>query len=376
MTTSVRPVLAADTNAVFDRADAVPGLPHEQVIFCEDAETGLRAIIGIHSTVLGPALGGTRFYPYVDDSAALTDVLRLSRGMTYKAAIAGVPLGGGKAVIIGNPDQTRTPALLRAYGRFIDTLGGRYITAGDIGTRPDDLDVIGETTRHVVGRSTHAGGTGNSGPATAMGVYQAIRAAAVIAWGEPALAGRTVGVEGVGKVGSELIALLLADDAHVIAADVSPAALAHIADRCPGIAVSDRLLDERIDVYAPCALGGTLTTASVSQLTASIVCGGANNQLHTPEVDQQLRDRGVVWVPDYVANAGGLIQVTAELTGAGSGWVRDKVEAIYDTVLAILDRSRSESIGPGQVADRIAESHLYAARTSQTADSLAGQSVS
>jgi valine dehydrogenase (NAD+) len=350
------------SSAVFDRADAIPGLPHEQVIFCEDQETGLQAIIGIHSTAHGPALGGTRFYPYANHTEALTDVLRLSRGMTYKAAIAAVPLGGGKAVIIGDPERAKTPALLRAYGRYIDTLGGRYITAGDIGVSADDLDVIGETTGHVVGRTSESGGSGNSGPTTALGVYQAMRAAATIVWGEPALTGRRVGVEGVGKVGSELIALLLAEGAHVTAADVNPAALADVAARLPGVTLTEHILGEQIDVYAPCALGGTLSADSVSHLSAAIVCGGANNQLQTPDVDQQLHDRGVVWVPDYVANSGGLIQVAGELASAGSGWVRDKVEGIYGTVLAILDRSRAESLGPGSIADRIAEGRLSDAR--------------
>jgi valine dehydrogenase (NAD+) len=348
--------------AVFHRADAIPGHPHEQVVFCEDQETGLQAIIGIHSTVHGPALGGTRFYPYANQAEALTDVLRLSRGMTYKAAVAGVPLGGGKAVIIGDPARVKTSALLRSYGRFIDTLGGRYITAGDVGVGADDLDVIGATTRHVVGRTSASGGSGDSGPMTALGVYQAMRAAATTVWGEPALTGRRIGVEGVGKVGSELIALLLGDGADVIASDVNPAALAALTDRLPGVSTSDRVLGEQIDVYAPCALGGTLTTDSVAHVTAEIVCGAANNQLRTPDVDSRLHDRGVVWVPDYVANSGGLIQVAGELATAGSGWVRDRVEGLYDTVLAILDRSRVESNSPGSIADRIAEDRLRAAR--------------
>lgn len=362
MTSTASPALPMSSSTVFDRADAIPGHPHEQVIFCEDKETGLQAIIGIHSTVHGPALGGTRLYPYADQSAALTDVLRLSRGMTYKAAVAGVPLGGGKAVIIGDPERTKTSALLRSYGRFIDTLGGRYITAGDVGVGADDLDIIGATTRHVVGRTSASGGSGNSGPMTALGVYQAMRAAATTVWGEPTLAGRRIGVEGVGKVGSELIALLLGDGAHVIASDVNPAALAALTDRLPGVTTCDRVLGEQLDVYAPCALGGTLTTDAVGHLAAEIVCGAANNQLRTPDVDAQLHDRGVVWVPDYVANSGGLIQVAGELATAGNGWVRDRVEGLYDTVVAILDRSRSESTSPGSIADRIAEDRLRATR--------------
>ncbi|MFE7416079.1 Glu/Leu/Phe/Val dehydrogenase [Rhodococcus sp. NPDC057529] len=348
--------------AVFDRADAIPGFPHEQVVFCEDAVTGLRAIIGIHSTVLGPALGGTRFYPYPDQGSALTDVLRLSRGMTYKAAVAGVSLGGGKAVIIGNPAEKKTPALLRAYGRFIETLGGRYISAGDVGTGTFDLDIIGEATDHVVGRSASAGGSGDSGPMTALGVYQGMRAAATVAWGEPTLKDRVVGVEGVGKVGSELISLLVADGARVVATDVSRDALALVADRFPGVTTTGDVLAERLDVYAPCALGGTLNEKSLGRLAASIVCGAANNQLLEPGIDTQLHDRGVIWVPDYVANAGGLIQVAGERDGATVDEVRGRVDAIHETVIAIFDRSVAESIAPGRAADRMAEGRLDAAR--------------
>ncbi|MCZ4520517.1 valine dehydrogenase [Rhodococcus ruber] len=343
---------------VFDRADTADGSPHEQVIFCEDPTTGLQAIIAIHSTALGPALGGTRFYPYANQGAALTDVLRLSRGMTYKAAIAGVPLGGGKAVIIGDPRVIKTPDLLRSYGRFIETLGGRYVSAGDIGTGTDDLDIIGEQTAHVVGRSAIAGGSGNSGPMTALGVYQSLRAAATATWGTPDLTGRVIGVEGVGKVGSELIALLLRDGAEVLATDVNADALDAVAARFSSVVICDDVLDRELDVYAPCALGGTLTVASVHQMTASIVCGAANNQLLTADVDQHLYNKGVVWVPDYVANAGGLIQVAGEKDGADAQWARDRVEQIYDTVLSILDRSRSESIPPGEAADRTAEARL------------------
>lgn len=363
MVHTIESVSTAGDNCVFDRADAINGLPHEQVVFCEDSVTGLQAIIAIHSTALGPALGGTRFYPYSSQGAALTDVLRLSRGMTYKAAIAGVPLGGGKAVIIGDPQRIKTPELLRSYGRFIDTLGGRYISAGDVGTGTSDLDIIGERTAHVVGRSATAGGSGNSGPMTALGVYQSLRAAATFTWGTSDLAGRVVGVEGVGKVGSELISLLLADGAKVIATDVNSDALNGVAARFPAVAACKNVLAEQLDVYAPCALGGTLTATSIDCLTASIVCGAANNQLWTPDVDQLLQSKGVVWVPDYVANAGGLIQVAGEKDRADAQWARDRVEKIYDTVLSILDRSLDESIPPGAAADRIVEARLEVARS-------------
>ncbi|MET4167460.1 valine dehydrogenase (NAD+) [Gordonia terrae] len=348
--------------AVFGRTDAIPGLPHEQVVFCEDAATGLRAIIGIHSTALGPALGGTRFHPYPDQGAALTDVLRLSRGMTYKAAVAGVDLGGGKAVIIGDPARDKTPELLRVYGRFIDTLGGRYISAGDVGTGTEDLDIIGEFTDHVVGRSASAGGSGNSGPMTAFGVYQGMRAAAAAAWGSPDLGDRVVGVEGVGKVGAELISLLLADGARVVATDVNHEALAAVANRFSGVATSGDLLGEALDVYAPCALGGTLHPLSLERMTASVVCGAANNQLLEPGVDELLHDRGITWVPDYVANAGGLIQVAGEREGVEPDAVRSRVATIYGTVTGIFERAAAESIAPGRAADRIAQTRLAEAR--------------
>ncbi|MGC0366439.1 valine dehydrogenase (NAD+) [Rhodococcus sp. 27YEA15] len=355
---------AIDTTAVFDRKDSNPEFPHEQVIFCEDSATGLRAIIGIHSTVLGPALGGTRFYPYADHGSALTDVLRLSRGMTYKAAVAGVALGGGKAVIIGDPAQAKTNDLLRAYGRFIETLSGHYISAGDIGTSSDDLDIIGQTTDHVVGRSATAGGSGNSGPMTALGVFQAMRAAATSVWGEPNLSGRTVGVEGLGKVGSELVSLLHANGARVVVTDVNSHAVERIIAKYPDVTAVKNIASCEIDVYAPCALGGTLTASSAGQIKARVVCGAANNQLWTPDVDQILHSRGVVWVPDYVANAGGLIQVANERVSSTPESVRSQVESIYDTVQALLDQTSAESITPGQAADLIAEQRIRAGRIS------------
>ncbi|MGB3483150.1 MAG: Glu/Leu/Phe/Val dehydrogenase dimerization domain-containing protein [Mycobacterium sp.] len=345
-------------NSVFDRFDAIPGLPHEQVMFCEHAATGLRAIIGIHSTVLGPALGGTRFYAYRDQNSALTDVLRLSRGMTYKAALAGVPFGGGKAVIMGDPAHSKKPALLREYGRFVETLGGRYITAADIGIDAGDLDTIGGVTRHVVGRSAETGGSGNSGANTARGVFHAMRAAATVIWGEPTLTERTVGVEGLGKVGSELIALLLADGARVLAVDKNSTTADRIVERFPEVTLTDHLLDEHLDVYAPCAMGATLTTTTVPELSAMVVCGAANNQLATPDIGRLLHDRGVTWVPDYVANSGGLIQVAGEHANAGPGWVADRIEAIYDTVLSILHRAQREAQQPGLITNQIAESML------------------
>ena len=347
---------------VFDRADRPTGQSsHEQVMFCQDDATGLRAIIAIHSTTLGPALGGTRCYPYASEAAALTDVLRLSRGMTYKAAVAGVELGGGKAVILGDPAMVKTPEGLRAYGRFVERLGGRYITAGDVGTNSNDLDIIGETTDHVVGRNTNAGGSGDSGPQTALGVFQSMRAAAAAVWGTPTLAGRTVGVEGAGKVGTALVSLLVEDGATVLVSDVNPAA-ARSAAAHERATVVDDVIAHRLDVYAPCALGATLHQDSVAALTAEIVCGAANNQLLTPDVEYLLRERGIVWVPDYVANAGGLIQVEGERRGHSAEAVRVKIDAVYDTVSRIFELAERDGVLLGAAADRLAEERIAAAR--------------
>ena len=247
-----------------------PMSQHEQVVFCHDKTTGLRAIIGIYSTALGPALGGTRFYPYASEQAALDDVLRLSKGMAYKNAVAGLDLGGGKAVIIGDPNTDKTPELLRAYGRFVESLGGRYVTACDVGTYVADMDVVSETTRWATGRSEANGGAGDSSVLTAYGVFQGQRACAQHVWGEPTLKGRTVGIAGVGKVGRLLTGHLLEDGASVVVTDVSEKALADIQAQYPQVEVvpdTETLVRSDIDVYAPCALGGALDDATVEALT-------------------------------------------------------------------------------------------------------------
>ena len=251
--TVIRPL--EDTAAgVFGRSRNLSDRPHEQVVFCEDAATGLRAIIAIHSTALGPALGGTRFYPYADERQALDDVLRLSRGMTYKAAVSGVNLGGGKAVIIGDPTTDKTEALLAAYGRFVDSLGGRYITAADVGTFASDLDVVGRSTAYAVGRTVAAGGSGDSSPLTALGVFQAMRAGAENVWGAPNLDGRVVGVEGLGKVGYSLVGLLAADGAHVVVSDVNPAAIERVVADFPNVRVADSVVEAPLDALEAAVL--------------------------------------------------------------------------------------------------------------------------
>ncbi|WP_405498851.1 Glu/Leu/Phe/Val dehydrogenase dimerization domain-containing protein [Nocardia sp. NBC_00511] len=345
---------------VFGRSHELSARRHEQVMFCEDEKSGLRAIIAVHSTTLGPALGGTRMYPYASESAALEDVLRLSWGMTYKAAAAGLELGGGKAVIIGDPARGKSPELFAAYARFVESLGGRYITAGDVGTNTDDLDTIGRHTRYVTGRSTAAGGSGDSARLTALGVFNAMRAGAESVWGAPTLAGRTVGVEGVGKVGRQLVELLLADGAEVCVTDVNDAALQGISRDLPAVRLLSTVATAPVDVYAPCALGGTLTLDSAEHIEAKLVCGAANNQLANPVVEQALTERGITWVPDFVANAGGLVQVAGELHDAAPDQVEDAVRGIFGRCRDIIAESKAEGIGTGAAANRFAERRLDA----------------
>lgn len=346
------------TLGVFGRSRELSARSHEQVVFCEDEKSGLKAIIAIHSTVLGPALGGCRMYPYADEFEALEDVLRLSWGMTYKAAAAGVNLGGGKSVIIGDPNSDKSEELFAAFARFVDNLGGRYVTAGDVGTNTDDLDVIGKYTTYVTGRSTAAGGSGDSARLTALGVFNAMRAGAESVWGTASLAGRTVGVEGVGKVGRELIALLLADGAEVGVTDVNDAALRRVSIDHPSVRLLSSVADAPVDIYAPCALGATLTPASAETIEAKLICGAANNQLADPGVEQLLRRREITWVPDFVANAGGLMQVAGELQGVDRATVEADVTRIFDRTREIISAARDSGISIGAAANRFAERRL------------------
>lgn len=334
---------------------------HEQVVHCVDAATGLRAIIAIHSTALGPALGGTRFHAYPDEHAALVDVLELSRGMTYKAALAGLDLGGGKAVILGDPAQLRSEALLRAYGRFVQSLAGRYYTACDVGTFSADMDEVARECRFVTGRTVAHGGAGDSSVLTAYGVFQGMRAAAEAAWGEPTLAGRVVGVAGVGKVGRHLVRHLVEEGAHVVVTDVAPAATAAVATEHADVRVvgtTESLVAEPLDVYAPCALGHALTDEVVDVLRARVVCGAANNQLAHEAVAKHLDERGILYAPDYCVNAGGLIQVADELEGFSFERARQRAEGIFDTTRRVFTLAAAESVTTAQAADRLAEQRI------------------
>ncbi|WP_194821023.1 Glu/Leu/Phe/Val dehydrogenase [Micromonospora sp. S-DT3-3-22] len=346
---------------VFVSTDDPGPAGHEQVVFCQDRQSGLKAIIGIYSTALGPALGGTRFYPYASEEAALADVLDLSRGMAYKNALAGLDLGGGKAVIWGDPDQVKSEALLRAYGRFVQSLAGRYYTACDVGTYVADMDVIARETRYVTGRSVEHGGAGDSSVLTAWGVFQGMRAAAEHVWGSPSLRGRRVGVAGLGKVGRHLTGHLVDDGAEVVATDVDPRALEWARTNHPGVALvadTTALVATDIDVYAPCALGGALNDDTVPALRARVVAGAANNQLAHPGIEKLLADRGILYAPDYVVNAGGVIQVADEIEGFNFDRAKLRATRIFDTTRQILRLADDEGVPPAVAADRLAERRM------------------
>jgi valine dehydrogenase (NAD+) len=346
---------------VFANSHASGQTGHEQVVFCQDAQSGLRAIIAIYSTALGPALGGTRFYPYPDEGAALVDVLNLSKAMAYKNALAGLDLGGGKAVIIGDPERIKSEVLLRAYGRFVESLNGRYITACDIGTYSEDMDIVARESSHVTGRTVPNGGAGDSSVLTAFGVFQGLRAAAEHVWGSTSLDGRTVGIEGVGKVGHRLVDHLVEDGAKVVAFDTNQGALARLRAQHPDtMIVTSRaeLLANPLDVYSPCALGGAIDDETVRVLTAKIICGGANNQLAHPGVEKVLADHGVVYAPDYLVNSGGVIQVADELSGFSFERAKARAEQIFTTTRQILTDAERDGVPPAVAADRLAERRI------------------
>ncbi len=347
---------------------STPGTTTSRSSSRNDPASGLRAIIAIHSTALGPALGGTRFFPYATTGDALADVLDLSRGMSYKAALAGLDLGGGKAVIIGDPAQVRAhggaESLFRAYGRFVQSLGGRYYTACDVGTFSPDMDDIARECDFVTGRTVAHGGAGDSSVLTAYGVFQGMRAAAQFTWGSQSLEGKTVGVAGVGKVGHHLVTHLLEDGASVVVTDVNTAALDRVREEQPAVRVvtsAAELVASPLDVYAPCAMGGALTDEVVEVLSAKIVCGAANNQLAHPGIEKALEERGILYAPDYCVNSGGLIQVADELEPSGFSFDRAQQRAtgIYDTTYAVFELARHDGVPPAIAADRLAERRMH-----------------
>ncbi len=342
--------------SVFER---IKGDGYEQVVFCSDDHSGLRAIIAIHSTALGPALGGTRFYPYASEEAALVDVLRLARGMTYKAAAAGLDLGGGKAVILGDPKRAKSESLLRAYGRFVETLGGRYITAEDVGTSLEDMDTVRRESRWVTGCSHAYGGSGDPSPVTAYGVVQGIKSCALEVFGDPSLKGRTVALQGVGKVGHALCGYLVEEGAEVTIGDIDVDNL--------GRAISDFGVDsvplEKIhalecDIFAPCALGASINDDTIGDLKCRVIAGSANNQLERPEHGDKLNAMGILYAPDFVINAGGLINVEDELRGYERDRAMKRVEGIYRALQLIFQMSRQKGISTAQGAEEYAKARI------------------
>lgn len=332
---------------------------YEQVVLCQDRASGLQAVIAIHSTKLGPALGGTRFYPYATEAEALDDVLRLAKGMTYKSAAAGLDLGGGKAVIIGDPAKVKTEVLLRTYARFVDAVGGRYITAEDVGTTQSDMDLIRRETHFVTGVSRSLGGSGDPSAATAYGVLHGMKAVARRLWGDGDLAGRHVVVTGVGKVGYALVRHLVEERARVTVADVVPDAVERAArdfgvDR---VAVEDAHATP-CDIFSPCALGRALSHVTVPQLACAAVVGSANNQLEDDDRAAMLADRDIVYAPDYIVNAGGVINIAEELVGYHRERAYASIRRIYDTTLAVLDVAAAEGTTTAAAADRLAERRI------------------
>ena len=336
---------------------------HEQVALYSDPDTGLRGIIAIHDTTLGPSCGGTRMWPYASEAEALADALRLSQAMTYKSAAAGLNLGGGKGVIIGDPRADKTEALLRAWGRFVDTLGGRYLTTTDVGTTGRDLESVHQETDHVVGLDVTLGGSGDTSIMTGLGIYMGMKACAAHVWGNDSLRGKTVAMQGFGKVASHTAQHLLQEDANVIATDISQAAL----DQAHGMGVkvvgADDIYDVDCDIFAPCALGGVINAETIDRLNCRIVAGGANNQLATPEDGEELHRRGITYAPDFLINAGGIINAAAEIGQPYNPQrSRQQTERIYEQMAAVLATSTKKEISTARAADLLAEKRLASVR--------------
>ncbi len=335
---------------------------HEQIVFCNDEDTGLKAIIGIHNTVLGPALGGTRMWTYQSEWHALNDVLRLSRGMTFKSAITGLNLGGGKAVIIGDAKTQKNDDLMRRFGQFVDSLSGKYITAEDVGMETRDMDVIREVTPHVTGISESKGGAGNPSPITAYGVYMGMKAAAKYQFGTDNLDGKKILVQGVGHVGETLVKYITDEGAKVVVNDINEVRLEELSKKYgANVVLGNDIYGLDVDIYAPCALGATINDETIGQLKAKVIAGAANNQL-ADEVKhgRLLKEKGIAYAPDFLINAGGIINVYAELEGYGKDEIIRKTENIYNTTLDIFNLSEQENITTHRAAFNIAQSRIDA----------------
>jgi len=330
---------------------------HEQILFCNDEATGLKAIIAVHNTILGPALGGTRIWAYQNEMEALNDVLRLSRGMTYKNAISGLNLGGGKAVIIGDAKTIKSEALFRRFGKFVNSLAGKYITAEDVGVSPTDMNWVSMETKHVVGLP---GKSGDPSPVTAYGTYMGMKACAKLEFGSDSLEGKKVAVQGVGHVGEYLVKHLAQEGAHVYITDINQDTLARVSKTYGAQVVGlDEIYDVDMDIYAPCALGATVNDDTLERLKCSIIAGAANNQL---KVEGQhgidVMNKGIIYAPDFTLNAGGVINCFSEVQGLSAEWAHQKAEEIYTTIYNIVKRSKEENIPTYQIANRMAEERI------------------
>jgi leucine dehydrogenase len=351
---------ATQNETQFDVFSQVARYDHEQILICQDNHTGLKAIIAIHNTVLGPGLGGTRMWNYSSEAEAINDALRLSRGMTYKAAISGLNLGGAKAVIIGDPTKHKSEHLMRKFGRFVDNLGGKYITAEDVGTTTKDMEYVAMETDHVVGLPEIMGGGGDPSPVTAYGVYMGIKASAKKAYGSDNLAGKKIAVQGTGKVGLHLIEMLKKDGAILFATDIFEHGLKIAADKYGATIVKpEEIFGLDVDIFAPCALGAILNTNTIGQLKCKIVAGAANNQLEDDNIHgDMIKSKGIYYAPDFLINAGGLINVYSEY----NGYVREiafaQTENIYNTVLNIYEKSEADNINTQLAAIQLAEKRV------------------
>ena len=333
---------------------------HEEVVFFSDPSCNLKAIVAIHNTILGPALGGTRMWPYASTEEAVTDVLRLSKGMTYKSSISGLNLGGGKAVIIGDPEKDKSEALLRSYGRFIESLSGRYITAEDVNITVKDIEYIFVETAYVVGISESRGGSGNPSPYTARGVFRGMEATCTRAFGERSVRGKRVSLQGVGAVGAHLGKILHDNGARIFFTDINSNNVERFREMIPSAEWVDpeEIYDVECDIYSPCALGATINDQTMERLKCKVVCGSANNQLAEPRHGRILRQRGIVYGPDYLVNAGGLMNVSVEFEGWNEDKVMRMIDTIFDTTMEIFKISDKEDIPVAEATDILAESRL------------------
>jgi leucine dehydrogenase len=336
--------------------DTLAEMGHEEIVMCSDPSVGYKGILAVHSTKLGPALGGTRFWQYATDEDAITDALRLSRGMTYKNAVAGLHLGGGKSIIIGDNRTKDREKIFRAHGRFVETLGGRYITAEDVGTSTKDMSYVQMETKHVAGL---AGKSGDPSPVTAHGVFRAVQASANRKWGSDSLKGKTVAVQGCGSVGSYLAKELHEAGAKLIVSDIDAAKTARVENATGAKVVQgDAIFSADADIFSPCALGGIINDKTIPKLKVQVVAGGANNQLLEERHGDELQRRGILYAPDYVANAGGVINVYGEVVGWDAQRALDKADDIYDTILKVFDIAEAKKIPTYEAADRLAELRL------------------